>query len=369
MNEASRVSAVILAAGSSTRMGVPKQLLQLDGKPLLEHVLAHVRESQITEIVLVLGHAAETIRKQIQLRETRVVTNENYPDGMGSSLQAGISAVDAEAQAAVIVLADQPFVRASTLDKLISEHTRSGAQIVIPTFRGFRGNPVLLDRSMFREVMRLRGDVGCRAIFGNHLEGIVKLPVEDPGILLDMDRLSDYEKLRDPQSRESMLHLPDVEERQPSESRSSAQKPELIIVGREALAFALAKLAVFLQFSVTLADPLLSIDEMPEVDRILHTLNFSLLGPNPERYVVAASRGSCDEEAIEQALHANARYVALVANRKRGEEVLRALRIKDVAPDRLAAVRIPAGLEIGAQTPEEIALSIMAEVVAMRRKA
>ena len=101
---------------------------------------------------------------------------------------------------------------------------------------------------------------------------------------------------------------------------------------------------------------------------MLHTLDFSLLGIQPDRHVVVASRGACDEEAIEQALSAKAAYVALVANPKRGEEVLRALRGKGIPPEELARVRVPAGLDIGAATPEEIALAIMAEIIQQRRK-
>ena len=93
-----------------------------------------------------------------------------------------------------------------------------------------------------------------------------------------------------------------------------------------------------------------------------------MLAPNPDRHVVVASRGSCDEEAIEQALGANCAHVALLANRKRGEEVLRALRMKGITAEKLTGVRVPAGLEIGADTPEEIALSIMAQIVSERRK-
>jgi xanthine dehydrogenase accessory factor len=93
-----------------------------------------------------------------------------------------------------------------------------------------------------------------------------------------------------------------------------------------------------------------------------------MLAANPDRHVVVASRGACDEEAIEQALEANSSYVALVANRKRGAEVLRGLRLKGIAEEKLAGVRVPAGLEIGARNSEEVALSIMAEVVSERRK-
>jgi molybdenum cofactor cytidylyltransferase len=363
-------SAVILAAGTSTRMGTVKQLLELDGRPLLQHVLDNVRASAVAEIILVLGSSAEAIRREIDAHNVRVVLNDSYLEGMGSSLKAGLSAVNPEAGAALIVLADQPFVRPATVNQLIAEQQRSRAQIVIPTHRGFRGNPVLLDRSVFAEVMALGGDIGCRAIFGDHPQGILKVPVDDVGILLDIDRQSDFEALRRAGSRaereKALLETADLQGRQLSDLASA--QPELVIVGRDPTAAALAKLAQVLRFTVTVVDPLLSAHELPAADRVLHLLDFSLLGANPDRHVVVASRGTCDEEAIEQALQVNAVYIALVANRKRGQEVLRGLRMKGSPEEKLAGVRVPAGLEIGARTPEEIALSIMAEIVSERRK-
>src|SRR5271170_129136 len=195
----SRVGAVILAAGRSTRMGEAKQLLPLGESTVLEQTLRNVRGAAIDEIVLVLGSSAETIRQRLRITAVeglKVVVNQNYNEGMASSLRAGLSAVDPHIDAALIVLADQPFVRPETLDRIVDQHLSSGAQIVIPLYRGFRGNPVLLDRSVFHEVMALDGDIGCRAIFGNHLEGIVKVEVEDVGILLDIDNKDDYERLR-----------------------------------------------------------------------------------------------------------------------------------------------------------------------------
>lgn len=370
MQVATSTSAVILAAGTSTRMGTVKQLLRIDDRPLLQHVLDNVRGSEVTEIILVLGSSAEAIRREIDALNVRVVLNESYQQGMGTSLRAGLSAVGSETQAALIVLADQPFVRPATLDQLIAIHRRSRAQIVIPTYRGFRGNPVLLDRSVFPEVMALGGDIGCRAIFGDHPQGILKVPVDDVGILLDIDRQGDFEALRRAGGRaereKALLETADLQGRQLA-TRAS-QRPEVVIVGRDQMAVALAKLAQVLQFTVTLVDPLLAASELPEADRVLHALDFSVLARNPDRQVVVASRGTCDEEAIEQALEANSVYVALVANRKRGEEVIRALRLKGIAEEKLAGVRAPAGLQIGAGTPEEIALSIMAEIVSERQK-
>jgi molybdenum cofactor cytidylyltransferase len=367
---ASTISAVILAAGTSTRMGTAKQLMRLDDRPLLQHALDNVRASGVKEIVLVLGFAAADIRKEIDLQNVRVVLNESFQQGMGTSLKAGLSAVASQSAGALIVLADQPFVRPGTLDLLIAEHHRSKAQIVIPTHRGFRGNPVLLDRSVFPEIMVLHGDMGCRAIFGDHLEGIVKLPVDDMGILLDIDRQRDFEALRHAGSRtekeKALLETADLHGRQLG--ASTTMRPELIIVGRDEMAVALAKLAQVMKFTVTVVDPLLATADFPDADRVLHSLDFSLLAANPNRHVVVASRGTCDDEAIEEALAANSAYIALVAKKKRGEEVTRGLRRKGVAAEKLASVRVPAGLDIGAETPQEIALSIMAEIIAQRRK-
>ena len=370
MKERSHTTAVVLAAGTSTRMGTVKQLLELDKRPLLQHVLDSVRSSGVDEIILVLGYAADTIKQELELRSVRVVLNDNYRRGMASSLKVGLSAVDSQAEAALIILADQPFVRPATFDQIIAEHQRSKAQIVIPTYRGFRGNPVLLDRSVFPEVMDLDGDIGCRAIFGDHMEGIAKLPVDDVGILLDIDRQNDFEALRSAGRRAEMEKtvFETVELQQRELAVADPGGPELVIVGRDAMSLALAKLGHLLRFTVTVVDPLLSAHQVPEADRVLHRLDFSVLAPSLDRNVVVASRGACDEEAIEQAVQTNSAYVALVANTKRGEEVLRGLRMKGMAAENLANVRVPAGLQIGALEPEETALSIMAQIVGERNK-
>jgi molybdenum cofactor cytidylyltransferase len=115
---------------------------------------------------------------------------------MASSLREGLSALHPQTSAAFIILGDQPFIRPQTLHEIIAGYHRSEAQIVIPSYQGERGNPVLLSRSVFSEVMALDGDTGCRAIFANHLDAILKVEVEDPGILLDIDNQEDYDRLR-----------------------------------------------------------------------------------------------------------------------------------------------------------------------------
>lgn len=126
----------------------------------------------------------------------KVVVNPEFEQGMAGSLREGLGAVSPRADAALIVLADQPFIRSGTMDKIVERYRDSNAEIVIPFYKGQRGNPVLLDRSVFPEVMALKGDTGCRAIFWNHTEGIVEVDVDDAGVLLDIDSRDDYERLR-----------------------------------------------------------------------------------------------------------------------------------------------------------------------------
>jgi molybdenum cofactor cytidylyltransferase len=367
----SRFGAVILAAGMSSRMGEAKQLLRLGENTLLGQVLENVRSSGVKDIVLVLGHEAEKIRERISTENLSVVINESYQQGMGTSLRAGLAALPPGVDAALIVLADQPFIRPKTLGLLMDQYRRSSAQIVIPTYKGFRGNPVLLDRSVFSEVMALTGDIGCRAIFGNHLEGIVKQPVEDIGILLDLDSKEDLEIMRDfhtgSVSEKVLIETANRGGREIPGTADSAPGRELVIVGREPVAIALAKLGKVLNFTVTIVDPLVKSSDLPEADRFLTSLDFSHLPPASARYVVVASRGRFDEEAVEQALQTNSNYVALVANKKRAQEIRRSLELRGESPERLARVRAPAGLSIGAEGPEEIALSILAEIVAESR--
>jgi len=369
IDKQARVSAVILAAGMSKRMGAPKQLLPINGKPLLQNVLENLRQSRAAEIIVVLGASAGEIQQQIDFGGARVVINEQFELGMGTSLRPGLAAVDARSSAALIVLADQPFVSAQTFDRLIEQYEQHHPQIAIPIYKGFRGNPILLDRSVFPEVMALSGDVGCRAIFGSHIENILKVSVEDIGILLDIDTQEDLEKLRLADARgeigAALLQMADLEDREVA-GEESLSKPQLVIVGIDAFGRALMKLARVLNFSITAVDPIAAAADVPEADHVLRVLDFSKLPAAPETHIVVASRGRFDEEALEQALKTPAAYIALVANKKRVQEIRSALKSRGVSEENLGRLRAPAGIDIGAETQEEIALSVLAEIVASR---
>ncbi len=140
------------------------------------------------------------------------------------------------------------------------------------------------------------------------------------------------------------------------------------MVGRDPVALAMVKLARLLGFWVMVIDPFLLPSDVPEANRVIQMLDLSRLPAKSDRYIVIASRGQFDEEALEQALQTEAVYIGLLANSKRSQELRESLRRKGISAERLARMRAPAGLEIGATEPEEIALSIMAEIVAERRR-
>ena len=177
------ISAIVLAAGESSRFGRPKQLL------LLDRVLSNVRAAELDDVVVVLGAHADEIRREVRFAGERVIANPDYAQGMSTSIQAGLRALPPDAEAAMIVLGDQPFVAARTMALLASEFRRLRPAALVPTFNGRRGNPVIIGRALFPEMMALRGDVGFRAMAGRH--ATAEVAVDDGGVVRDVDTPAD----------------------------------------------------------------------------------------------------------------------------------------------------------------------------------
>ena len=197
-----RVAAVVLAAGSSSRFGSPKALAELEGKPILEHVLDAVREAGIDEIVVVLGHAADEIQQGIEWLDERLVRNPD-PRELSSSLQIGLDAVDESdppVQAAVLVLGDQPRTRPSVIRALIAATRTSDLPIVVPRYaEGGGANPVLLRREAFDLADEAIGDRGLGPILDVRPELVVWVPVA--GSNPDIDTPADLAALETNSSR------------------------------------------------------------------------------------------------------------------------------------------------------------------------
>lgn len=171
---------VVLAAGASTRMGSPKQLLDVDGRPLLERIVAAASASRLDEIVVVLGAEAERIREAVELGRARVIVNESYADGMSTSLRTGFGALGDDVDRAVVILGDQPDVDAPLLNRLLDAQQSSGFPAAALDFEGLLHPPVVLDRQLWPLIDELRGDVGLRQLLRDDSSRIARVAVARP---------------------------------------------------------------------------------------------------------------------------------------------------------------------------------------------
>lgn len=189
------VSAILLAAGEARRFGEPKLLLPLSEKTVLECSVETLLNSPVAEVIVVLGHKAEEIAKKVDLSRAKVIVNPDYQQGMSSSLKKGLSAVNKKATGVLIALADQPLVEEKVLQDLIAAFRRQEKGILIPTYRGERGHPVLFSIKYKEELLQLEGDKGGREIINHHPEDVLEVEVDSPSILLDIDTREDYREL------------------------------------------------------------------------------------------------------------------------------------------------------------------------------
>jgi len=185
------IEAIVLAAGKGERLGRIKSLVPIDGEPALAQVIHTIKEAGIEDIAVVLGHAAETVKAQVDFTGCRLVLNPRYETGMAGSLIRGIESVSPAARGVLIFHVDMPSVKAETIRAVI-QRAKQGARIAAPSYRAQRGFPVYLHRSCFKELMpTLIGNVGARRYISKHVEELVLVEVDDPGAIRDIDRPED----------------------------------------------------------------------------------------------------------------------------------------------------------------------------------
>lgn len=190
------ISGVVLAAGTSSRLGRPKQLLELEGRPLLQHVVDAAAASGLDEVIVVLGHDSERVASALALPpRARVVVNPDYGAGQATSLRAGLDSVDPGTDAAAILLGDQPRLNPSAIRKVLDVFRASEAPIVRALWQGTPGHPVVLARSEWGPVKKLKGDKGARDLVAASARVEVVEMGEPP--VEDVDTWAQYERLRD----------------------------------------------------------------------------------------------------------------------------------------------------------------------------
>jgi molybdenum cofactor cytidylyltransferase len=187
------IAGLILAAGESSRMGNDKALLRYRDGTFLETIVAALREAEIERIAIVLGHHADEIRRAVNLQNAEVVFNADYARGQTSSLQAGLRSLRTpELEAVILCLVDHPAVSSSTVHKLVEHFRASSSPVVIPTFQGRRGHPVLIARALFDELLGLGSNEGANTVLRKHRNEKSLVEVGDSGILLDIDTAEAY---------------------------------------------------------------------------------------------------------------------------------------------------------------------------------
>jgi molybdenum cofactor cytidylyltransferase len=190
------VSVVVLAAGGSVRMGRSKLSLELKGKTLLEHAMQPIRETGFKDVVVVFSEENEKLSDLVP-REYRVEINRHSREGISTSLKIGMAAVDPRSQGILFALGDQPFVGMEVYEKLIQYHRQHLTLLTWPVYEGKRGNPVLFDRRLWPELMKVGGDEGGKQIIARTSpEDIGRVEVTGAGVLIDIDTPDEYEKYR-----------------------------------------------------------------------------------------------------------------------------------------------------------------------------
>lgn len=174
-------------------MGSSKQLLPFGDKTVLQRVLDALLETDLDGIVVVLGHGAEEVRESLEGRRVDICTNRDYRKGMFSSILCGLFAFSDLADAALIVLGDQPRIDARVVRRVVVAYREGEKGIVVPTFGGERGHPALVDlRKYLTEITGLSGEAGLKPVMRGHPEDTLELAVEEGWVLQDMDTPEDY---------------------------------------------------------------------------------------------------------------------------------------------------------------------------------
>lgn len=176
-------------------------LLEFRGKSLIEHVLDALSGSRVSEIVVVLGYEAEKVRDKLKGAAIKIVENPNYRGGLSTSIKAGLQALSPDADGIMICLADQPLLEAKDLNLLIDafeaarKKRKNRKSIVMPLYRGRRGNPVILDARHRADILKITGDIGCRELIEKCRDEVLAVEMQNDHVVRDIDDAADYAEL------------------------------------------------------------------------------------------------------------------------------------------------------------------------------
>ena len=189
-----KISALLLAAGESKRMGASKLALPWGKETVLEHCLHVLLHSRVMEVVVVLSDRTRDLKNLLRGPRVKLVMNPDYKKGMSTSIRRGLRAVDSRSDGILIALGDQPLLKSATVNLLLRAFERGKGTIVVPAFQGRRGHPVVFDRRYAVELSRLEKDVGARSLLQEYPENIVEANTRSKGAVVDIDTWQDYRR-------------------------------------------------------------------------------------------------------------------------------------------------------------------------------
>ncbi len=194
-NKYHQITAILLAAGGSTRLGQPKQLLQFKNRSLINHIIDQIMSAGLLSIRVVLGKHYSDVKAQISERNLEILQNTDWEKGISSSIKCGLSNLKPKTEAVLIFVVDQPFLRSELISEILNKFNDSKANIIAACVSGQIVHPVLYRKEVFAKLMKLEGDVGGKAIFGTELVDTVNWG--DDKLLLDIDSIDDLKKIND----------------------------------------------------------------------------------------------------------------------------------------------------------------------------
>jgi putative nucleotidyltransferase with HDIG domain len=257
------IAAIILSAGYSSRMGEFKPLLPFGDATVLERDVSLFRDAGIEDVRVVIGHRAADLLPLVERLQAHPVMNERYADGMFSSVQAGVGSLGNEVEAFFLLPVDIPLVRRKTISLLAEAFRKGPGSILYPAFYGKRGHPPVIASCFREEILAWSGDGGLKSFLSLHDSEAVCIETEDECILLDMDTLAEYDRLRSTWRRNAIPAAAECE-------RLLVKKfaAEMPLVGH---CRRVAKLAVFLAKQLNEAGCRLDLD-LIEAAALLHDL-------------------------------------------------------------------------------------------------
>ena len=185
---------IVLSAGESSRMGRPKALLPIEGQTFLERIVAALKKTQVGKIIVVLGHDAENMTREIKHLPVEVLINSDYQLGQLSSLQTAVRHLqsDEHCDGMLVHLVDHPYIDGKLVDLMIQRFYESTKLIVVPRYQGKRGHPVIFSRSLFGELLDAPIEQGAKAVVNAHANETLEIAAGDEGVTIDIDTPDEY---------------------------------------------------------------------------------------------------------------------------------------------------------------------------------